>query len=128
MKRRQFDRLVARVIENLPEQFAALLDNVVVVTMDEPSHETLVEAGVPEGETLLGLYEGVPLTERSSEYGLVPPDRITIYQKPIEESCNSDTLVEEQIRRTVLHELAHFFGIDEARMDEIEGRWDKSDD
>ena len=128
MKRRQFDRLVARVIENLPEEFASLLDNVVVVTMDEPSRETLAETGVPEGETLLGLYEGVPLTERSSEYGLVPPDRITIYQKPIEESCDSATLVEEQIRRTVLHELAHFFGIDEARMDEIEGRWDKSDD
>jgi len=128
MKRRQFDRLVARVIENLPEEFAALLDNVVVVTMDEPSRETLIEAGIPEGETILGLYEGVPLTERSSEYGLVPPDRITIYQKPIEESCDSATLVEEQIRRTVLHELAHFFGIDEARMDEIEGRWDKSDD
>jgi predicted Zn-dependent protease with MMP-like domain len=128
MRRRLFDQIVEKVLDSLPEEFSELLDNVVVCTEDEPSAEVLAESEVPEGETLFGLYEGVPLTERTSNYGLVAPDRITIFQRPIEEACKTEKDMARQIRRTVLHEIAHFFGIDEDRMDEIEARWDETSD
>jgi predicted Zn-dependent protease with MMP-like domain len=128
MRRRRFDQIVEKVLDSLPEEFSELLDNVVVCTEDEPSAELLADSEVPSGETLFGLYEGVPLTERTSTYGLVAPDRITIFQKPIEQSCETEKDVANQIRRTVLHEIAHFFGIDEDRMDEIEARWDETSD
>ena len=128
MRRRRFDQIVEKVLDSLPEEFSELLDNVVVFTEDEPSAELLADSEVPSGETLFGLYEGVPLTERTSTYGLVAPDRITIFQKPIEQSCETEKDVANQIRRTVLHEIAHFFGIDEDRMDEIEARWDETSD
>ncbi|MFC2008463.1 metallopeptidase family protein [Chloroflexota bacterium] len=128
MRRQRFDRIVEKVLDSLPEEFAELLDNVVVFTEDAPSAELLAESEVPEGETLFGLYEGVPLTERTNNYGLVAPDRITIFQKPIEEACETEDEVAQQIRRTVLHELAHFFGIEEDRMDEIEAQWDQAGD
>jgi len=125
MKKKRFEELVDGALSSLPEEFSELLDNVSIFIAGQPSRETLREMGVPEGETLLGLYEGVPLTERTSDYGLVAPDTITIFQKPIEESCDSEDEVAEQIRRTILHELAHHFGIDEDRMDEVEQQWDK---
>lgn len=128
MNREHFDRIVERVLDSLPEEFAELLDNVVVMTEDAPSADVLAESEVPEGETLFGLYEGVPLTGRTHDYGLVPPDRITIFQKPIEEACETDEEIADQVRRTVLHEIAHFFGIQEGRMDEIEDGWEQADD
>ena len=128
MKRDRFDEIVERVLDSLPEEFRELLDNVVIFTEDAPSAEILAESEVPEGETLFGLYEGVPLTERTHNYGLVAPDRITIFQKPIEEACESEDEVALQIRRTVLHEIAHFFGIEEGRMDEIESGWEQAAD
>ena len=128
MKRERFDRIVEEVLDSLPEEFGELLDNVIVMTEDAPSAQLLAESDVPEGEALFGLYEGVPLTDRTHEYGLVPPDRITIFQQPIEEACDTEQEVADQIRRTVLHEIAHFFGIDEDRMDEIEDGWDGADD
>ena len=128
MKRDRFDEIVERVLDSLPEEFRELLDNVVIFIEDAPSAEILAESEVPEGETLFGLYEGVPLTERTHNYGLVAPDRITIFQKPIEEACESEDEVALQIRRTVLHEIAHFFGIEEGRMDEIESGWEQAAD
>ena len=128
MRSERFDQIVEKVLDSLPEEFGELLDNVVILTADTPSAELLAESEVPEGETLFGLYEGVPLTERTHDYGLVAPDRITIFQKPIEEACETEDEVAHQIRRTVLHEIAHFFGIEEDRMDEIEAQWDQADD
>ena len=128
MNRERFDRIVELVLDSLPEEFAELLDNVVVMTEDAPSADVLAESEVPEGETLFGLYEGVPLTGRTNDYGLVPPDRITIFQKPIEEACETEQEIADQVRRTVLHEIAHFFGIEEDRMDEIEDGWEQADD
>jgi len=128
MKRERFDEIVEKVLDSLPEEFGELLDNVVIFTENAPSAETLAESEIPEGETLFGLYEGVPLTERTHNYGLVAPDRITIFQKPIEEACESEDEVALQIRRTVLHEIAHFFGIEEGRMDEIESGWEQAAD
>ncbi|MBN1856464.1 MAG: metallopeptidase family protein [Dehalococcoidia bacterium] len=127
MKKKRFEELVDRALNSLPDEFSSLLDNVGVFIAGRPSEETLREMKVPKGETLFGLYEGVPLTERTSEYGLVVPDTITLFQDSIEEACNSEAEMAEQIRKTVLHELAHHFGIDEERMDEIEARWDDTE-
>lgn len=113
MYRRRFERLVARALRQLPSHILALLDNVAVVVEDEPSEHHLASAGLPPGESLLGLYQGIPLTERSSGYGLVLPDKITIFQKPIEAMCRSDQQIVHEIRKTVIHELAHHFGLGE---------------
>jgi len=125
MKKRRFEELIDKALSSLPEEFSSLLDNVGIFIASRPSQDTLREMGVPKGETLFGLYEGVPLTERTSDYGLVAPDTITLFQKPIEESFDSEDEVAEEIRRTILHELAHHFGIDDDRMDEIEEQWDR---
>lgn len=76
-------------------------------------------AGIGPGRLLLGLYHGVPLTHRGENYNLVPPDKISIYQEPIEAICATDEEVRDQVRKTVLHELAHYFGIDDDRLEEL---------
>ena len=124
MKQRQFEQLVDRALESLPAEFQQLLDNVAIFIEDRPSRSLLRELGMSANDTLLGLYEGVPQTERTSSYDLVPPDRITLFQRPIEQSCDTDGEVAEQIRRTILHEVGHHFGIDDDRLDEIEAGWD----
>jgi predicted Zn-dependent protease with MMP-like domain len=93
--------------------------NVDIVIERRPTAEDRRIAGLGRGETLLGLYHGVPLTHRGESYNLVPPDRISIYQEPIEQMCRDDSEVREQVRKTVLHELGHYFGIDDARLDEL---------
>ncbi len=127
MRRRQFEALVDRALAGVPDEFGSLLDNVAMFIADRPSRELLHSMGLPPGDTVFGLYEGVPLTERTHDYGLVTPDRITIFQRPIEEACATEKEVVEQIRRTVLHEIAHFFGMDEDRLDQIEESWAASD-
>ena len=98
-----------------------MMDNVAIVVQREPSPEQLADAQVPPGERLLGLYQGVPLTERSATDPFALPDKITIFQRPIEEICRSDQEIVWQIRRTVIHEVAHHFGISDARLREL--RW-----
>jgi predicted Zn-dependent protease with MMP-like domain len=90
------------------------------VVQDEPTSSRLAEAGLRRSETLLGLYEGVPLTRRSRSYGMVPPDKITIFQKPIETRCRGDTEIQGEIQRVVKHEIAHHFGIGDARLNQLE--------
>ena len=127
MNRRKFEKYVDRAMESLPAEFQQLLDNVAIFIDDQPSKALLRELGMSEGDTLLGLYEGVPQTERTTTYDLVTPDRITLFQRPIEDSCDSESKVPEQIRRTLLHEVGHHFGIDEDRLDEIEAGWESAD-
>jgi len=127
MKKRRFEQLVDRALGSLPLEFQEMLDNVAIFIDDYPSASLLREMGMTADDTLLGLYEGVPQTERTSSYDLVPPDRITLFQRPIEESCDTDAEVAEQIRRTILHEVGHHFGIDDERLDEIEAGWDAKD-
>lgn len=121
MERERFERLVARAVAELPEEFRSRLENIDVVVEDLPAGSQLRRARTPRRETLLGLYEGVPLTERSSHYGLVPPDKITIFQKPIEAICRNDDEIAEEIQKVVRHEIAHHFGISDKRLDELEG-------
>ena len=120
MDRERFQQLVARAVESLPEEFRARLENIDVVVEDFPSRNQLAQAGVSRHQTLLGLYEGVPLTKRSSQYGMVPPDKITIFQKAIEAQCHNDDEVAAEIRRVVQHEIAHHFGIGDARLEQLE--------
>ncbi len=106
-------------MSTLPERFARRLDNVAIVVADEPSPQQLERSGVAQGETLYGLYEGIPVTARSSSYGMVVPDRITIFQRPIEADCRSEAEIVDEVAKTILHEIAHHFGIDDPRLVEL---------
>lgn len=112
-----FAQVVDQALESLPEEFALRLDNVAVVLRDEPTEEDLREAGLEPDAELFGLYVGVPLTDRAG-YNLVLPDRILIFQGPHERHFPADELVDE-VQRTVIHEIAHFFGIDDERLHEL---------
>ncbi len=118
LSRKQFEALVADALDSLPPDIGAAMENVEVVVEDEPPAEAL--AGLPPGETLLGLYHGVPLTERGPEtYQGVLPDKISIYRGPITRLFGSADSIKEQVRRTVTHEIAHHFGIDDARLRDL---------
>ena len=120
MNREKFERLVEQVVDGLPEQFSTRLENIDVVVEDQPTPAKLAEVRLRRGETLLGLYEGVPLTRRSRHYGMVVPDKITIFQKPIEAKCKHDIEVKAEIQRVVKHEIAHHFGISDAKLKKLE--------
>ena len=112
-----FYELVERALDGLPPELSSLLDNVAMVVEDWPERSTQTDSGGP-GETLYGLYEGVPLTERGDSYYGVLPDRITIFRGPLERDFRDHEL-EEQVRITVVHEIAHFFGFGEERLEEL---------
>jgi predicted Zn-dependent protease with MMP-like domain len=122
MDREKFEAQVAQAVEDLPEEFRERLANIDVVVEDAPSRYQLRSTEVKQGYTLLGLYEGVPLTQRHSSYGMVTPDKITIFQKPIEAVCagRPESALREEIQKVVRHEIAHHFGIGDARLSEIE--------
>ena len=117
MKHSQFQVLVLEALAGLPQEFLDRIENVDVVVEQWPSAEDLREAGVSSDEMLLGLYMGVPLTERDG-YNMVLPDKITIYQRPIENECQTEAEVVKEVRGTVVHELAHHFGIDDDQLTE----------
>ena len=119
METEQFEELVAQVVNELPEFFQDRLDNVDVIVEEFPDRHTMRLARVRSPYDLLGFYHGVPLTARTTNYGLVPPDKISIYRRPIEIQCRSDEELREMIRRVVLHEIAHHFGISDNRLREI---------
>ncbi len=112
MDRWHFERLVVEAFRQIPDELKVYLDNVDVVVDDMPSWDQLAGHQIEEGEYLLGLYEGVPLTDRD-EYGMVLPDKITLFQESIESVCSNRDEIVEQIRQTVVHEVAHHFGIDD---------------
>lgn len=112
----RFERLVVEAIEGIPEPFRSRLVNVAVVVEEEPSDELLASFGMSKNETLFGLYDGIPLTSRGEGYNLVPPDRIIIFRRPILEAYRSLNEIREQVRRTVLHEVAHFYGISDEEL------------
>ena len=119
MDRQRFECLVSKAVDSLPGEFRTRLENIDVVVADQPTPRQLAELGKKRGETLLGLYEGVPLTRRSRHYGMVAPDKITIFQKPIEAQCRNDTQIIAEIQRVVQHEIAHHFGISDARLRQL---------
>lgn len=109
MDPQRFDELVSDALDLIPAQLAAAMDNVVI----------LVEDRHPEEPELLGLYEGVALTERDSDYGGSLPDAITIYREALLDICDSEDHVVEEVAITVIHEIAHHFGIDDDRLEEL---------
>jgi len=119
MDSQKFAQLVAKAIENLPDEFRERLENIDVVVADEPTRAQLRRSGLRRQETLLGLYEGVPLTRRSNNYGFATPDKVTIFQKPIENLCQNDAQIIAEIKRVVRHEIAHHFGINDKRLKEL---------
>ncbi len=115
----EFERMVAAVLDDLPQDIARYLENVEVVVAWWPTRSQLRRAGIPPGRTLLGLYEGVPLTRRGISYGLVPPDKITLFQGPLQAQARDLEDLRAHVRRTLLHELAHHFGISDERLREL---------
>jgi predicted Zn-dependent protease with MMP-like domain len=116
-----FADLVAEALDSLPEEFLERLENVQVTVEEWPDHQDLLDVGLSAKDRyhLLGLYHGVPLTDRHSQY-MALPDEITIYQKPIEALVGEDEeAIREQVRHTVVHEIAHFYGIDDDRLEEL---------
>jgi len=121
MTRRKFEVLVERALRRLPRRFKEKLVNVAVVVEDWPDPKTLADLGLAPPDTLLGLYRGIDLTQRDASYANVLPDTVTIYQGPMEEEAGDDpAAMAELVRETVMHELGHYFGLDDDTMHRIE--------
>ena len=120
MERETFEELVRQALATLPKEIAERMSNVDVEVQERPTERQLRSLGVPSGQTLLGLYQGIPLTRRTSGYNLVSPDRITIFQRPLELTSRGDDDLVARVRDTVIHEIAHHFGISDERLQEME--------
>ena len=123
MTRERFERLVEDALREIPKRFRKAMHNVAVVVEQEPEQDLLDELEVPPGDTLLGLYQGTPLTERSWGHGNSLPDRISIYQGPIEDACDTEDEIRDCIAETVIHEFGHYFGMSEEQIEEIEEKF-----
>ena len=122
MTAHEFDRLVERACAKIPGRFRRRLANIAIIVETEPSSEQLRPSKVPAGNTLLGLYRGRPLTARSVSDGFVMPDQIVIFQGPHERLARDRAHLEKLVEETVWHEVAHYFGMDEARVRSAERR------
>jgi predicted Zn-dependent protease with MMP-like domain len=120
MTRTQFEDLVEAALRKLPRPFKAKIANVAVVVEDWADEETLTEMGIEPPDTLYGLYRGIDITRRDSSYGNVLPDTIHIYQGPIEEDCDDPEEMAELVRDVMIHEIGHYFGLDDETMEDIE--------
>ena len=120
MTRTEFEDLVESALKKLPRPFREKLKNIAVVVEDWADDETLEDVGIEPPDTLYGLYRGVDLTRRDSSYGNVLPDTIHIYQGPIEEDCADPEEMAELVRDVVVHEVGHYFGLDDETMEDIE--------
>jgi predicted Zn-dependent protease with MMP-like domain len=120
MTKSQFETLVARAMRSLPRTFRDKIKNIAVVVEDWADAQTLAEMGIEPPDTLYGLYRGIDLTRRDGSYGNVLPDVVTIYQGPIEEDAADEEEMAQIVRETVVHELGHYFGLDDETMERIE--------
>ena len=127
MTRARFERLVADALETMPQSFRQAVRNVAVIVEDAPAPELLEDVGIDPPDTLFGLYEGVPLPERDWTHGNALPDRITLFQEPIEAASQNDNEIVVTIGETVIHEFGHYFGLSEEEIEEIETRYWRGD-
>jgi predicted Zn-dependent protease with MMP-like domain len=123
MTREHFTELVEEALREIPARFRREMRNVAVVVEHEPSPDVLADIEAEEDETLFGLYQGTPLPDRGWGYGNALPDRISIYQGPIEEACEDDDEIRDCIAETVIHEFGHYFGMSEEEIEEIEEKF-----
>lgn len=121
----EFEKLVTEAISNLPKKFKEKMENIVVVIEDLPSQELLMEMKIKSPYGLLGLYRGVPYTKRGIWYRNVMPDKIIIFKTPIEVRCRNKEDIKESVRKVVIHEIGHYFGLNEADLRKIERERDK---
>ena len=127
MTRERFRRLVTEAIDTIPARFAREIENVAIVIEDYPADELLEDMDMGAEDVLLGLYQGTPLPERRWDHGNDLPDRITLFQRSIEEDCESEDEIVVAIGETLIHELGHYFGLSEEEIMEIEERYWRGD-
>ena len=123
MTRAEFEQYVKEAIDTIPRRFRDAVRNLAIVVEDEPSDDVLREMEIEPPDTLFGLYQGTPLTERGWGYGNTLPDRITLYQGPIEDASENEDDLIVCIGETLIHELGHYFGLSEEEIEEIEERY-----
>jgi predicted Zn-dependent protease with MMP-like domain len=123
MTRQRFEQLVTEAVTLIPKRFRREMHNLALIVEDEPDGELLAEMAIEPPDTLYGLYQGTPLTERTASYGNHLPDVITIFQVPIEEDCEDEDDVRAVIGETLIHEVGHYFGLSEEEIEEIEERY-----
>lgn len=119
---KQFNDLISKAMDELPQDYIKSLDNVAITYEDNPTDEQLHKQGVREGQLLLGLYEGIPQPIRGAGYSFVLPDKITLFKYPILQLSSDEAELFERIKRTLWHEIAHHFGLDHDRIHELENR------
>jgi predicted Zn-dependent protease with MMP-like domain len=118
----QFDALITKAMDELPQEYIKGLENVAIVMADTPTDEQKEKMKLRENTILLGLYEGIPLTQRGNSYTFVLPDKITLFKHSILRVVRNDDELFEQIKRTLWHEIAHYYGLNHRRMDELQRR------
>lgn len=119
----QFERLIERALDELPREYVTNLDNVAIVYADEPTPEQRQRMKLRQHQTLFGLYEGIPLSSRGAGYNLVLPDKITIFKLPMTRLHHNIDGLYREVKHTLWHEIAHFYGLDHDRIEEIERHW-----
>lgn len=119
----RFQRLVDEAVASLPEQFRNAMTNIAIVVEDDPTLEQLAEVGIEPPDSLYGLYEGIPLPDRQWSHGNVLPDKVTLFRRPILEDSLDDEDVVVGIGETLIHEIGHYFGLDEDQIMEIEEKY-----
>ncbi len=127
MTRAQFERLVVEAVTLIPKRFRREMKNLALVVEEEPSAELLDEMEIEPPDSLYGLYQGTPLPERTWGYGNTLPDRITLYQRPIEEDCEDEDEMRAVIGETLIHEVGHYFGLSEDEIEAIEEKYWRGD-
>jgi len=128
MTRTRFEQLVAEAIRSIPSRFRDELKNIAVIVEDEPPDALLDEMEIDPPDTLFGLYQGTPLTERAWDYGNALPDRIVLYQGPIEDASDTEDDAVANVGETLIHEVGHYFGLSEEELEEIEERYWRAQD
>lgn len=118
----QFDALITRAMDELPQEYIKGLDNVAIVMEDEPTEEQKIKMKIREHAILLGLYEGIPLTQRGAGYTFVLPDKITLFKHSILRVVRDEAELFEQVKRTLWHEIAHYYGLNHAQMDKLQSK------
>jgi len=120
LTQREFEELVVLSLKRLPKFFKKKMKNVGVVVEDRASQDLVSEMGLRSSSELLGLYQGVPVDQRGFYYGNVLPDKITLFQLPIESICKTKEEIKEKVKEVVMHEVGHYFGLDDERLRELE--------